>query len=86
MVNLLGEPGFTGDAVYEGLEEVLGIDGVNIHLYGKTTTKPFRKMGHVTIVDKDLQSAMKKAEEVKKMLKVKSSLSPTLSKGEGKKK
>ena len=72
MVNLLGEPGFTGDAVYEGLEEVLAIDGVNIHLYGKTITKPFRKMGHVTIIDNDLKSAMKKAEIVKKTLKVKS--------------
>ncbi len=72
MVNLLGEPGFTGDAVYEGLEEVLAIDGVNIHLYGKTSTKPFRKMGHVTIIDNDLKSAMKKAEIVKKTLKVKS--------------
>lgn len=72
MVNLLGEPGFTGDAVYEGLEEVLAIDGVNIHLYGKTTTKPFRKMGHVTIIDNDLKSAMQKADRVKKILKVKS--------------
>ncbi len=72
MVNLLGEPGYTGDAVYEGLEEVLAIDGVNIHLYGKITTKPFRKMGHVTIIDKDLKSAMQKAEQVKKILKVKS--------------
>lgn len=72
MVNLLGEPDFTGDAVYEGLEEVLAIDGVNIHLYGKTTTKPFRKMGHVTIIDKDLKNAMQKAEMVKKTLKVKS--------------
>ncbi len=72
MVNLLGEPGFTGDAVYEGIEEVMKIDGVNIHLYGKTTTKPFRKMGHVTIIDTDLKSAMRKAEQVKKTLKVKS--------------
>ncbi|MCG3166197.1 MAG: N5-carboxyaminoimidazole ribonucleotide synthase [Bacteroidia bacterium] len=72
MVNLLGEPGFTGDAVYEGIEEVMKIDGVNIHLYGKTTTKPFRKMGHVTIIDNDLRNAMKKAERVKKILKVKS--------------
>lgn len=77
MVNLLGEPGFTGDAVYEGLEEILGIDGVNIHLYGKTTTKPFRKMGHVTIIDNDLKSAMQKAERVKKTLKVKASPKPS---------
>lgn len=72
MTNLLGEPGFTGDAVYEGIEEVMALDGVSIHLYGKTITKPFRKMGHVTIIDKSLESAMQKAEKVKKILKVKS--------------
>lgn len=53
MVNLLGEPGFTGSARYEGLEAVMKTEGVHVHLYGKKTTKPFRKMGHVTIVDTD---------------------------------
>ncbi|MBN8651125.1 MAG: 5-(carboxyamino)imidazole ribonucleotide synthase [Cytophagales bacterium] len=71
MVNLLGEEGFTGSARYEGLEEVLKAEGVYVHLYGKKTTKPFRKMGHVTIVDKDLNSLKKKANFVKQTLKVK---------------
>lgn len=71
MVNLLGEEGFTGSARYEGLEEVLTIEGVHVHLYGKKTTKPFRKMGHVTIVDNDLNSLKKKANFVKETLKVK---------------
>lgn len=71
MVNLLGEEGFTGSARYEGLEEVLKTEGVHVHLYGKKITKPFRKMGHVTIVDADLNSLKKKANFVKQTLKVK---------------
>lgn len=71
MVNLLGEEGFTGSARYEGLEEVLKVEGVHVHLYGKKTTKPFRKMGHVTIVDNDLNSLKKKTTFVKETLKVK---------------
>jgi 5-(carboxyamino)imidazole ribonucleotide synthase len=70
MVNLLGEPGFEGKAQYEGMEEVLKLSGVHIHLYGKRITKPFRKMGHVTIVDADLERLKKKAEFVKQTLKV----------------
>jgi 5-(carboxyamino)imidazole ribonucleotide synthase len=71
MVNLLGEAGFNGNARYEGLEEVLKTEGVHVHLYGKKATKPFRKMGHVTIVDHDLNSLKKKANFVKETLKVK---------------
>lgn len=70
MVNLLGEEGFSGDAQYQGLEEVLRLAGTHIHLYGKKITKPFRKMGHVTIVDADLESLRKKANFVKQTLKV----------------
>ena len=70
MVNLLGEPDFSGPARYQGLEEVLGTSGVYIHLYGKTITKPFRKMGHVTIIDKDSDSLKKKVQFVKNTLKV----------------
>ncbi|CAN5393459.1 5-(carboxyamino)imidazole ribonucleotide synthase [soil metagenome] len=70
MVNLLGEEGHTGPAAYKGLKEVLELDGVSIHLYGKQTTKPFRKMGHVTITDPDLQTARKRAKQVKETLKV----------------
>lgn len=71
MINLLGEDGFTGLAQYEGLEEVMKIPGAHIHLYGKKLTKPFRKMGHVTIVDADLDNLKKKANFVKHTLKVK---------------
>ncbi len=71
MVNILGEKGFEGDAKYENLNEVISISGVHVHLYGKKITKPFRKMGHVTIVDSDLKKAKAKAIEVQKKLKVK---------------
>jgi len=70
MVNLLGEEGHTGEAKYLGLEGVLDIPGVYVHLYGKRTTKPFRKMGHVTIVDTEAESLKKKANFVKSTLKV----------------
>lgn len=70
MVNLLGEEGHTGPAVYQGFDKVLGISGVHVHLYGKHFTKPFRKMGHVTIVDADAESLKKKANFVKNTLKV----------------
>lgn len=70
MVNLLGEPDFVGPARYEGLEESLGVSGVYIHLYGKKITKPYRKMGHVTILDNDLSALKNKAQFVKETLKV----------------
>jgi 5-(carboxyamino)imidazole ribonucleotide synthase len=70
MVNLLGEPGHTGPARYEGFEEVIKESGVYVHLYGKKLTKPFRKMGHVTIVDANIESLKKKANFVKETLKV----------------
>lgn len=70
MVNLLGEKGFSGPARYEGLDQVLHIPGVSIHLYGKKFTKPFRKMGHITIVDADLEKAREKARLVKDTIKV----------------
>ena len=71
MINLLGEEGFTGLAQYEGLTEVLQIKGAHIHLYGKKLTKPFRKMGHITLVDHDEKALRKKARSVKEILKVK---------------
>lgn len=70
MVNLLGAEGHAGPAAYEGLEDCLAIEGVHIHLYGKAMTKPFRKMGHVTIVDERLAGAKAKARKVKELLKV----------------
>ncbi len=70
MVNLLGEPGHTGPVRYAGLEECLAMEGVKVHLYGKAVTKPFRKMGHVTMLDADLEEAKMKAQKVKEILKV----------------
>lgn len=70
MVNVLGEPGFEGLAKYKGFDEVVKLPGVHVHLYGKKTTKPFRKMGHVTIVDEDVVRLKKKANFVKENLKV----------------
>jgi 5-(carboxyamino)imidazole ribonucleotide synthase len=70
MVNLLGEPEHSGAARYQGFEEVMKVPGVHVHLYGKKTTKPFRKMGHVTIVDHDVVSLKEKANFVKQTLKV----------------
>jgi 5-(carboxyamino)imidazole ribonucleotide synthase len=70
MVNLLGEKGYVGAAKYDGIEKVMATAGVNVHLYGKNDTKPFRKMGHVTIVDKDLSKAKEKARFVKDTLKI----------------
>ncbi len=72
MINLLGEDGFSGPARYEGMEEVLKIEGAYVHLYGKKLTKPFRKMGHVTLTDTDIESLKKNANFVKRTLKVKS--------------
>lgn len=70
MINVLGEAGYEGPAVYQGIEKVLECTGVYIHLYGKALTKPFRKMGHVTIVDADREKAIEKARFVQKTLKV----------------
>lgn len=70
MVNVLGEDGYTGSAKYAGLNDLLAKKGVHIHLYGKKETKPFRKMGHVTITDEDPIRLKKRALEVKEILKV----------------
>lgn len=70
MVNLLGEEGHTGEARYQGLEECMNISGTYVHLYGKKITKPFRKMGHVTLADTDLPRLKRNMEFVKKTLKV----------------
>lgn len=72
MVNLTGEPGHQGPVYYEGLEEVLRWPGVFPHIYGKAETRPFRKMGHVTITAATLAEARQRAEAVKNTLKVKS--------------
>ena len=71
MINLLGEKGFTGTAKYEGLEEVLSTQGAYVHLYGKEETKPFRKMGHITICLPDLEKAKQLARKFLSSVKVK---------------
>lgn len=70
MVNLVGSEGHTGDVVYENMEFVLKMSGVTPHIYGKKQTRPFRKMGHVTIVDKDMEKAREVAQKVKESIKV----------------
>ncbi|WP_442787789.1 5-(carboxyamino)imidazole ribonucleotide synthase [Flavobacterium suncheonense] len=70
MVNLVGEEGFSGPVVYENIEKIMAIDGVTPHIYGKRETRPFRKMGHVTIVNENMAAARKIAEEVKNSIRV----------------
>jgi 5-(carboxyamino)imidazole ribonucleotide synthase len=72
MVNLVGAKNFEGPVWYEGFDEALKHPGVFIHLYGKTKTKPFRKMGHITVCSDDVNDALKTALEVKKLIQVKS--------------
>lgn len=71
MVNLLGDENAKGTANYEGINELLKMKGVYPHLYGKEMVKPFRKMGHITIVDSNLEEAKKTARKVKQQIKVK---------------
>ncbi len=70
MVNLVGAEGYTGDVVYENIKEILAMDGVTPHIYGKKQTRPFRKMGHVTIVNPDIDEARRLAQKVKETIKV----------------
>jgi 5-(carboxyamino)imidazole ribonucleotide synthase len=70
MVNLVGAEGFSGDVVYENIEQILQLDGVIPHIYGKKQTRPFRKMGHVTITNQDIQKAREIAEKVKNSIRV----------------
>ncbi|MGB2128266.1 MAG: 5-(carboxyamino)imidazole ribonucleotide synthase [Flavicella sp.] len=70
MVNLVGVEGFSGKVYYENMEQILTLPGVTPHIYGKKETRPFRKMGHVTIVDKDINKARTIAEKVKNSIRV----------------
>lgn len=70
MVNLVGAEGYSGNVVYQNIEQILGWNGVTPHIYGKKQTRPFRKMGHVTIVNEDIAEARKIAEAVKNTIKV----------------
>jgi 5-(carboxyamino)imidazole ribonucleotide synthase len=70
IVNIIGAEGYSGEAKYDGLNEVLQMDNVFVHLYGKTQTRPGRKMGHVTIISKERQDLTYKAHKIKNTLKV----------------
>lgn len=70
MVNLVGAEDYTGNVVYKNIDKILGMEGVTPHIYGKKQTRPFRKMGHVTIIHKDIDQARTIAEQVKKSIKV----------------
>ena len=70
MVNLVGAEGYTGQVHYRNIESIMAMDGVTPHIYGKKETRPFRKMGHVTIVDEDLNIARQIAEKVKNSIEV----------------
>lgn len=72
MINLLGEENHSGKVYYEGLTQSMAIEGVKIHLYGKKITKPYRKMGHVTIISNDINDAIQKAKYIQQIIKVKS--------------
>jgi len=70
MLNILGSQGYEGSAIYDGINDCLKVEGASIHIYGKKITKPFRKMGHVTILDKSIENALDKASFIKQNLKV----------------
>ena len=70
MLNLLGAEGSTGNARYVGLETALDMDGVHLHLYGKSVSKPYRKMGHINVVAPELEAAEQQARKVREVLQV----------------
>ena len=70
MVNLVGAEDYAGPVKYKNIEAIMAMDGVTPHIYGKKETRPFRKMGHVTIINEDLNTARQIAEEVKNSIKV----------------
>ena len=70
MVNLVGAEGYAGDVIYEHIEDVLSLPGVTPHIYGKRQTRPFRKMGHITITHQDIEQARSLAQKVKETIKV----------------
>jgi 5-(carboxyamino)imidazole ribonucleotide synthase len=74
MVNLLGSSDHLGSAKILGLDEVLSLSGVYFHWYGKKYTKPFRKMGHVTVIDTNREKAIEKARFVQKKIRIETEL------------
>ena len=70
MVNLVGKEGYHGAVKYKNIDQILGMEGVSPHIYGKKETRPFRKMGHVTIVHPELSQARELAGQVKETIEV----------------
>jgi 5-(carboxyamino)imidazole ribonucleotide synthase len=70
MVNLVGAEGHQGAVVYKNIEAIMALEGVTPHIYGKKMTRPFRKMGHVTIINSSIEKARKIAQKVKESIKV----------------
>jgi 5-(carboxyamino)imidazole ribonucleotide synthase len=70
MVNLVGAEGYTGNVIYKNIDKIMSLNGVTPHIYGKKETRPFRKMGHVTIIDKNMDKARQVAQLVKEQIKV----------------
>jgi 5-(carboxyamino)imidazole ribonucleotide synthase len=70
MINVIGSEGHSGNAVYNGLEEVLQIDNAFVHIYGKHQTKPGRKMGHITVLSNEKADLVHKASKIKSLVKV----------------
>ena len=70
MVNLVGEPDTKGPVVYKNIDQIIGIKGVNPHIYEKKETRPNRKMGHITVINSDIETAIKIAKEIKQTVRV----------------
>lgn len=70
LVNVVGAPGFEGEAFYEGLENILSMDNVFVHIYGKAYTKPGRKMGHITVLSADKQELLHRVNQIRHRLRV----------------
>ena len=70
MVNLVGEPDTKGPVVYKNMDQIIGIKGVNPHIYEKKETRPNRKMGHITVINSDIETAIKIAKEIKQTVRV----------------
>jgi len=71
MMNLLGEAGYSGPVVYEGLNKILELPGVHLYLYGKSETRPFRKMGHINITGETIDACKTKAQQIRQIFKIK---------------
>ncbi|MEQ8521209.1 MAG: hypothetical protein RIC15_03550, partial [Vicingaceae bacterium] len=70
MINLLGSEGHNGNVIYRGSDKVFECKGAYLHLYGKKQTKPFRKMGHITICGEDLNELISNAQTLKKAVRI----------------